>query len=119
MAFKEDDIAAKLEGYEPLDLHKSGDFSFALKSHHVEVDVSGCSPGEVAEQVLQSPRLRKAVLEVITCSCIVNSARTGVFACSTVVCAVMWGTINIMTVGETLNVGASCLLALTLCNFMK
>lgn len=78
MDFKEDDRAAKLEGYEPLDLHKSGDFSFALQSHHVG-DTGGCGPAEVAEQVLQSPRLQKAVLEVLI-YCIVNSTWNRIFA---------------------------------------
>lgn len=64
MAFREDDKAARLEGYEPLDLHESGNLCFALKSHGVGEDEVGCSPAEVVEQVMQSPRLQKTVLEV-------------------------------------------------------
>ena len=64
MAFARDDQAARLEGYEPLDLHKSGDVCFALRQHHIDPEEDACSPSEVVEEVLRSSRLQRAVLEV-------------------------------------------------------
>lgn len=65
MAFAKDDAAARLEGYEPIDLHQSGNVCFALKAHHVELTVDDQrSPAQVVEEVLQSPRLGNTVAEV-------------------------------------------------------
>ena len=67
MAFARDDQAARLEGYEPLDLHKSGDVGFALRLHHIDPEEDTCSPAEVVEEVLKSSRLQRAVIEVSVC----------------------------------------------------
>ena len=67
MAFARDDQAARLEGYEPLDLHKSGDACFALRVHHIDPEEDTCSPAEVVEEVLKSSRLQGAIIEVCVC----------------------------------------------------
>lgn len=64
MAFARDDAAAKLEGYEPLDLHKSGDVCFTLQTHDTGPEPLEASRAMVMEEVLRSPRLACAVKEV-------------------------------------------------------
>ena len=64
MAFARDDAAARLEGYEPLDLHESGDVCFTLQTHDTGPEEEEASRAHVMEAVLRSPRLASAVKEV-------------------------------------------------------
>ncbi len=64
MAFTKDNVAAKLEGYEPLDLHESGNVCFMLRSHNTGPEPVEASRAMVMEEVLKSSRLSSAIKEV-------------------------------------------------------
>ena len=65
--YKDECEVARLEGYAPLDLHKSGDLCYGLKRHKAPENrhASGCGQEEIKKDVLSSPRMRQVIVEVL------------------------------------------------------
>ena len=66
MEHEVEDRAARLAGYEPLDLHNAGDVCYALRRHDPPATrhSQGLGPTDVKSMVMNSRKLQQIMLEV-------------------------------------------------------